>query len=134
MKILIAIESVLLDDNNQPLKNAIEKMNKWVEQGAEIFYLTSAVKFTEVKAAKDDLKNANFPGDAVQARREGESFAEVILNVKPEILIVPENAVELTADSGIPPIIVKAGNGIELLPDSLDDLKYFGKKEEIAKE
>jgi hypothetical protein len=139
MKILILVEGVLLDESKAPIKNAVEKINKWVEQGAEILYLTTAVKFTEVKAAKDAVKNANFPGDTVQARREGESFREVLDGLKPNVFIELENieeliSVKLPADSAIFTIVVKSGDGLELLPESLDDLKVFGKKEKIVAE
>lgn len=139
MKILIAIENVLLDQNKTPIKNAIEKINKWVEQGAEIMYLTSAVKFTEVKAAKDAVKNANFPGDTVHSRREGESFREVLDGLTPNVFIELENPDELISaklpvDSSVFTIVVKPGDSLEHLPESLDDLKVFGKKDHIVAE
>lgn len=127
----------------QPIKDAVVKINKWIEQGAEVVYLTSRIKFMEVKDIKDVLRKFGFPGENVLARRESESYKEVVESVKPDILIEADCASigseeiitpKLPANSGVHGIVVPEFGGIEQLPESLDDLKYFGKKEEVAKE
>ncbi len=152
MKILVFTEGTVLkhvsDDRIKdyssyvPVGGAVEKLTVWTENGAEISYLTSRVKFMEIKQIKDVLKNFDFPGDMVHARQEDETYKQVVMTVKPDLLIEDDCksiggeaemiSFGLKSEAGIHVIVVPEFGGIDHLPDNLEELKEFGKKEEVA--
>ena len=151
MKILIFIEGTILKHVSDeklkdyssyiPIENAVKKIEAWMENGAEISYLTARVKFMEIKQIKDVLKNFDFPGDMVHARQEDETYKQVVMIVKPDILIEDDCASigskniilsKLNSESGIHSIVVPEFGGIDHLPDNLEELKEFGKKEKVV--
>jgi len=44
-----------------PIGTSVDKLQKWKSQGAEILYLTSRIKPTEIKDIKSVLKKHGFP-------------------------------------------------------------------------
>lgn len=126
-----------------PIKSAVAKLTGWVEQGAEISYLTSQTKFLEIKQTKDVLSKFDFPGEVVRARQGDETYKQVVEEVKPDIFIEDDCksigademvSPKLKADLKIHSIVVPEFGGIDHLPDKLEDLAEFGKKQEIVKE
>ena len=124
-----------------PIGDAAKKLEICVEAGAEISYLTSRIKFLEIKQIKDVLKKFNFPGDTVHARQEGESYKKVVEEIKPDVLVeddcksiggVDITTIHLNRDLGINGIVVPEFAGIDFLPDDPEELKNYGKKEEAA--
>lgn len=129
-----------------PIKDAVKKINAWMEGGAEISYLTSRTKFSEILQIKNILKKYNFPNDdQVYSRHEGEDYKKVVETLKPDILIEDDCASfreeddavigpKLNPELNIHDIVVPEFGGIDHLPDRMDDLAEMGKKEEIIEE
>lgn len=117
-----------------PNGNALEKLNKWVRDGAEIFYLTSR-RGKEVKDIKSVLEKYNFPFiENLCFRRDSENYADVALRIMPDILIEDDcesigGEVEMTYPYipieykfKIKSVIVKEFDGIDDLPDRVDEI------------
>ncbi len=151
MKLLIFVEGTILmhsteDKINEfasyiPIKNAVRKVTSWVEQGAEISYLTAQTKFVEIKQIKDVLKKNNFPGEIVRARQGSETYKQVVEDIKPNIFIeddcksIGEAEIitpKLKNDLSIHGIVVPEFGGIDHLPEKIEELSVYGKKEEVV--
>ena len=124
-----------------PIGEAAKKIETWVEAGAEISYLTSGIKFLEIKQIKDVLKKFNFPGETVHARQEGESYKKVVEEIRPDVFVeddcksiggVDITTIHLNRDLRINGIVVPEFAGIDFLPDDPEELKNYGKREEVA--
>ena len=150
MKILVFLEGTALkhptDDKLKdyaayiPIGGAVKKLETWVEAGAEVSYLTSRVKFLEIKQIKDVLKKFNFPGETVHARQEDETYISVVEALAPDILVEDDCqsigvsdciTPKLRQDSVIHGIVVPEFGGIDHLPDDPEELKEYGKKVEV---
>jgi hypothetical protein len=153
MKVLVFVEGTILMHPDEgslnkfasyvPIKNAVQKINSWVEQGAEISYLTAQTKFVEIKQIKDVLKKFEFPGELVRARQGAETYKQVVEDIKPNVFIeddcksIGETEIttpKLKADLKIHGIIVPEFGGIDQLPDKIEDLAVYGKKDEVVVE
>ena len=151
MKILVFVEGTILMHSAEDKKNdfasyvaigdAAKKIETWVEAGAEISYLTSRIKFLEIKQIKDVLKKFNFPGDTVHARQEGESYKKVVEEIKPDVLVEDDcksiggtdiTSIHLNQELRINGIVVPEFAGIDFLPDDPEELKGYGKKEAVT--
>ena len=154
MKILIFTEGTILKPSSPDkahdyksyvaIGKAVEKVNGFVEQGAEVSFLTSRDKFLEIKAIQDVLKTAGFIPIKLHARREGEDYLSVVKAVMPDILI-EDNCASLIEkeiisekfpkqDLMIKAIVVNEFEGIDSLPDNIDQLPTFGEKIELPKD
>jgi len=148
MRVLVFVEGTILvhpteDKINDfssyvPIGDSVKKITSWVEQGAEVSYLTSRTKFLEIKQIKDVLKKFLFPGEIVRARQGSETYKQVVEDIKPDIFIeddcksIGENEVttpKLKAELNIHGIVVPEFKGIDHLPEKIEDLAAFGKKE-----
>ena len=153
MKILVFVEGTILmhpseDKRNDfssyiPIKDATKKIASWVEQGAEISYLTAQTKFVEIKQISDVLKKFEFPGELVRARQGAETYKQVVEDIKPKVFIEDDcksigeaeiTTPKLKADLKIHGIIVPEFGGIDQLPDKIEDLAVYGKKDEVVAE
>ncbi|MDP2926719.1 MAG: hypothetical protein Q8N65_01100 [bacterium] len=138
-------ESVRDFSSYVPIGNAVEKLNKWTEQGAEIFYLSA---LTEDKKARGDeiigkeglkfdqeiLDRYGFPAGEIYHRQKGESYAQIAERIVPDVLIEDDcesigGEKEMTITfvrpeikQKIKSIVVKEFSGIDYLPDNLKDL------------
>lgn len=71
-----------------PNSLAVEKIQKWSKQGAEIYYLTSRRENKEIEDIRNVLIKYNFPqSQNLVFREEGESYADVAEKIMPDILI-----------------------------------------------
>ncbi|MEI7919943.1 MAG: hypothetical protein WCH65_07450 [bacterium] len=52
-----------------PIGNAVEKIENWVSQGAEIMYLSSHEDIESVEKDKEVLKNYHFPKGEIYYRQ-----------------------------------------------------------------
>lgn len=117
-----------------PVENAVEKIDKWKKQGANISYLSSHEDKTDVEKDRAVLKRFNFPDGDIFYRTNGESYATVVERVMPDILIEDDcesigGKPEMThpnlraeIKSKIKSIVVKEFQGIDHLPDNLNEL------------
>lgn len=81
-----------------PIGQAVEKLNEWAKQDAEIIYLSA---LTENKKARGDevvgkeglkvdqeiLDKYGFPKGKIYHRQKGESYAQIAEKIMPDILI-----------------------------------------------
>lgn len=70
-----------------PIGNCVHKLKEWFKQGHEIVYLTSRTSKAEVADIQQVLADHNFPSGKLVFRKEGESYADVVVRVSPDVLI-----------------------------------------------
>ena len=116
-----------------PIGNAVQKINNWWEQGADIVYCTSrrgigAEKMSEL------LKLYGFKGTILYSRERSETYKNIIESIRPNILIEDDcrsiggswqmclTHVSLEVKSSIKSIIVREFKGIDHLPEKLEQL------------
>jgi len=139
MKILIFIEGNILDETLNPISKSIEKLNTWIEKGAEVEYLTGVYKFVELKKMTDKMEELGFSGKNIHARQPNEKYEEIVENeAKPRVLIENKDNSGETKTVGekmneeikCTKIVLEVKQGLDNLPEDLEDLKHFGEKEE----
>jgi hypothetical protein len=118
-----------------PIGNCVNKLKKWKSQGAKIFYLTSRKKVTEVSDIKNVLNKFNFPKGKLLFREKGEIYARIAEKIKPDILIEDNcesiggmkemtiTNVNQSIKNKIKSIVIREFEGIDFLPDEVDELK-----------
>jgi hypothetical protein len=118
----------------EPTGNAVAKIKAWVDQGAQICYLTSHQNQKMIPVDLRVLDKYGFPTGKIYFRQNGEAYKDVAERAMPDILIEDDCAsiggeAEMTyphirADlkPKIKSIVVKEFQGIDHLPDSLQDL------------
>jgi len=132
-------ESVYQYEEYVPVDNADKKIWKWVEQGAEIVYLTSHQNEEDVSKDKQVLSKYNFPAAPVLYRHGNEIYSQIAERVMPDILIEDDcksigGEIEMTyphissdKKKQIKSIIVREFTGIDDLPDKLEGLLNWKK-------
>lgn len=121
--------------NYAPKGNTISKLNKWKNQGATIYYLSSRRVKPEVEAIREVLKNYNFPdSDNLLFRSQGEDYKNVAERLMPDILIEDDcesigGEKEMTyphikpkLKTKIKSVVIKEFAGIDHLPDDINQL------------
>ncbi len=121
-----------------PVYNAVEKIKKWDDQEATIFYLSSRRDKKEIEAIRYVLQTYNFPDfQNLLYRQQGEEYKDVAEKLMPDILIEDDcesigGEKEMTythmnddAKVRVHSITVKEFNGIDHLPNNLVQLKTF---------
>jgi len=117
-----------------PVGNAVTKLDRWRKQGAQIDYLSSHRKPEDVAKDASMLKAFAFPAGRVLARERGESYGNIAGREMPDVLI--QDDCESIGGSGemtyqqigpelrprIKSIVVREFEGIDHLPDSLQEL------------
>ena len=126
--------SVLEYENYVPVGNAVDKLNSWVEDGAQILYLSSHKFEGEVEKDKRVLRRFNFPAVKVFWRKGGESYSDIAERIKPEVFVEDDcesigGKKEMTytfikpeIKKDIKLISVKEFVGIDSLPDTVEEL------------
>lgn len=129
--------SVLDYANYVPIGNAVEKLNKWKSQGADIYYLSSHKSSDDVDKDRLVLEKYSFPQGEIYWRVNNKSYAEVAEGIMPDILIEDDcesigREKEMTYPNikpglkhRIKHIIVKEFAGIDHLPDNIEELKTY---------
>lgn len=118
-----------------PNDNAVEKINRWKNQGTKIYYLTSRITQEQINDIREVLKKYKFPDrNNLLYRKEGEEYKDVAEKLIPDILIEDDcesigGEKEMTyphikpeLKKKIKSIIVKEFGGIDHLPDNISDL------------
>ena len=119
-----------------PIGNAVNIIKNWQQQGATIIYCTSRKK----KQAEDIaalLKRYGFAGSFLVSREPKESYADIVEQLRPDILIEDDcksiggawqmciTKVNLEIRKTIVSIVVPEFKGIDHLPDSMEQLEGF---------
>ncbi len=120
-----------------PVGKAELKLKGWIEQGAELLYLTSRRKAEEIRQIRNVLDKNNFPKGELVFREQDEEYKDVAERIKPDILIEDDcesigGQKEMTyphikpeMKKEIKSVVIKEFSGIDNLPDSLDSLKIL---------
>jgi hypothetical protein len=126
-------------ENYIPIGNASEKLNSWKRQDGEIIYLSSHQSEADVLKDKAVLKRYGFPAGEIFYRKNGERYGSLIEKSLPDILIEDDCEsiggekemiypnLSPAIKNKIRSIVVKEFEGVDNLPDSLNDLeKIYG--------
>lgn len=120
-----------------PIKNCVEKIKKWEEQGAHIVYLTSTRKMNSVKSIQNILLSHGFPGSFLYYRTRNDKYRDIAEALMPNILIEDNcksiggawqmviTYVNQEIKNKIHSIVVEEFHGIDSLPDNLTDLMKY---------
>jgi hypothetical protein len=121
-----------------PIEGAVEKLENWKNQGAEILYLSSQRRPDDVEKDRHVLVGYGFPTGRILYRcRECESYASIAEEVSPDLIVEDDCASiggepEMTypnmtenAKRRVKSIVVKEFGGIDHLPDDLRALKAW---------
>lgn len=120
-----------------PIGNAVSKIQKWKNQGAEIIYLTSRKEQNEIEDIKKILQKYNFPEGELAYRKENEEYKDVAERILPDILIEDDcesiggekemtiTRVKSEIKQKIKPIVIEEFCGIDHLFDDINLLKDF---------
>lgn len=138
MKISIFIESIILDNEFKPIDGVVEKLNTWIEKGAEISYLTRINKFMEFKKLSDQMDDLGFSIKNIKTKQDNEKFIDIVSEIQPRILIERLGSSEdkktvgekLKTEFKFNSIILDDEQNLADLPDDLEELKTFGEKKE----
>lgn len=125
-----------------PIGNAPGKLQKWVQQGAEICYLSALTEDKKVRGdevvGKEGLKidqeilnKYGFPHGEVYHRQPGETYADIAERIMPDILIEDDcesiggekemtyTNIKTELKTKIKQIVIKEFEGIDHLPDDI---------------
>lgn len=118
-----------------PVDNAVSKLRRWSEQGAELVYLSPHKRQEDVDKDQAVLSAYGFPAGAIVFRQPREGYQDVAERVLPDVLIEDDcesigGAREMTyphvrpeMQASVTSIVVKEFEGIDHLPDDLAALK-----------
>ena len=114
-----------------PIGNAVNKLQNWKNDGAEILYLTSRRKPDEIQQIQSVLKKFLFPSGQLLFRHKDEEYKDVAERIIPDVLIEDNcesigGKVEMTityvkpeVKKNIKSIPIKEFGGIDHLPDKI---------------
>jgi len=117
-----------------PIGNAISKLARWKDQEVRIFYLTFHKNRKDVRKDKSVLRKSGFPKGKIVYRRKGQEYTNLIERIKPDILVEDDcesiggekemiiTHISLNLKKKIKSVVVKEFEGIDHLPDIIDEL------------
>lgn len=121
-----------------PNGGAVDKLDNWKSQGAEIFYLTSRTLPYEIDDVRFVLDKNHFPDPQnILYRKENQEYKDVAEKLLPDVLIEDDYEsiggeiemayphIRLDLRKKIQSIVVKEFAGIDNFPDNLDDLERY---------
>ncbi len=120
-----------------PVEGAVQKLQAWTRQGAEVVYLSSHRNAEDVASDEVVLQTHGFPEGQILYRRAGEQYADIAESVLPDVLI--EDDCESIGGEGemtyphispslkdrIQSIIVREFGGVDHLPNGIDELMLW---------
>lgn len=130
-------ESVQDYESYVPVSNAVNKLQNWKKDGADILYLTSRKKAEEIKQIQNVLKKFKFPEGQLLFRQKNEEYKDVAERIIPDVIVEDDcesiggiNEMTIThvkpeIKKRIKSIPVKEFGGIDHLPDKLSALIEF---------
>ena len=118
-----------------PIGDAVRKIRRWVQQGAQIVYMSSHQTDGDLEKDREVLRRYGFPQGEVQFRQGGEEYRDTTERVMPDIIIEDDcesiggetemiyPQIEAELRGNIRSIVVKEFAGIDHLPDELSALQ-----------
>jgi hypothetical protein len=70
-----------------PVEGSVQKLNAWIQNGMEIYYLTSRKTLPEITDIQNVLLNYKFPSGTLLFRQESEEYKDVAERLIPDVLI-----------------------------------------------
>lgn len=70
-----------------PIDHAPHTLAEWARQGAKIVYLSSHRRPSDLAADRQVLRRHGFPPGPVEFRTQGESYADVVARVAPDVIV-----------------------------------------------
>jgi hypothetical protein len=117
-----------------PIGNAVSKLNKWRERGAEIVYFLATRKAEALQKTEQALRANGFPKGELHFRGPIRSYAQVAEEIDPDV-IVEDDCESIGGEaemiypnmapsykSHIRSVVVKEFGGIDHLPDDPQEL------------
>ena len=118
-----------------PVGDAVRKLRRWSQQGAQIVYMSSHQTYDDLEKDLEVLRKFDFPQGEVQFRLGGEEYRDAAERVMPDVIIeddcesiggepemiYPQIKAELRGK--IRSIVVQEFAGIDHLPDELSALQ-----------
>ena len=135
-QVLTGEETVREHEAYVPVGNAVEKLHRWQQQGAEIIYLSSHRNPGNVEKDKHVLIRYGFPEGEVLFRSAHQAYKDVAEAVLPDVLIEDDcesigGEVQMVyphiapaLQRRITSIVVREFEGIDHLPDTIADLLH----------
>ena len=123
--------------NYIPIKNSVEKIRSWNEQGFKIKYLSSRKTENEIMCIKNILEKYNFCGNELYFRNKTEEYYNIAEEIMPKILIedncksiggIKQTAIykiDETKKIHIKSILVNEFKGIDHLPNNIMELLNY---------
>lgn len=114
-----------------PAGNAVEKLQTWRRQGAEIMYLTSRTHPDEIEDIRSVLRKFGFPEGELFYCQAGEAYKDVAERVLPDVIVEDDcesigGEVNMTythirpdIKARIKSIVIPEAGGIDHLPDDV---------------
>lgn len=119
----------------QEIKGSAEKINTWIERGAEVEFVSGVSKFAEVKKMNDKLKELGLSDLKIHAKHEADKLMDLVEEVKPRIFILNEASAKgekpiaeqaQKEDFKVTVVMLEPKIGLEVLPEEMEDLKLYG--------
>ncbi len=120
-----------------PVGDAVEKLQAWKRQGAEIMYLTSRTRPGEIEDIRYVLDKFGFPQGELFFRHKGEAYKDVAERVLPNVLVEDDcesigGEIEMTyphirpdLKARIKSIVIPEAGGIDHLPNDIAALADY---------
>ena len=112
-----------------PIGQSPAKVTSWRNHGAEICYVTASRKAANVRRSEEALRRWSFPEGILLSRKNGESYADIAVGTKPDIIVeddcesiggtkemIHPNLPESMKQS-IASVVVREFEGVDSLPD-----------------
>ncbi len=118
-----------------PIGDAVRKIRRWAQQGAQIVYISSHQTDGDLEKDREVLRRYSFPQGEIQFRRGGEDYRDAAERVMPDIIIEDDcesiggetemiyPQIEAELRGKIRSIVVKEFAGIDHLPNELSALQ-----------
>lgn len=117
-----------------PIGNAVEKIKRWKDQGAEIIYFSSRRTPEQLSDIRAVLRKYDFPTGESEYRKGNETYKDAGERIAPDVLIEDDCETIGGEKEMISPhlkpeiknkvkcIVVKEFGGIDHLPDEIEKL------------
>lgn len=137
-------QSVNQYDTYVPIGNAVEKLQKWKLEGAEIIYLTSRTKQIEVDQIQKVLTQWKFPEGKLFSRGIREEYKDIAEKIAPDIVVEDDcesiggkdnmviTHLSQKAKKIIHPIIIEEFGGIDDAPDIISELNLYSTSNNLS--
>lgn len=112
-----------------PIRQSAAKVTLWRNHGAEICYVTASRKAENVRRSEEALRRWSFPDGILLSRKNGESYADIAMSTKPDIIVEDDcesigGAKEMihtnlpeSVKQSIASVVVREFEGVDSLPD-----------------